>query len=144
MTKRLAVLVCLLGITSASIPAHANSTTKKITLACSSFAPNVITGAVTVALCEASPASDCSGATFECPALACDSSGASADLSTTIFCAAPFKVDAVTYDESYTDDVESVLSSGTSSGTHTLGKGKIGFVSTQLSGSGDKVIIEVK
>lgn len=145
MIKRLAILICLLGITLGSVSAYASPTNKKITAECTSTAPDVITSSVSVTLCAAAPL-PCSAATIACPALSCDSSGVTAPSSTTVSCAAPFKVDAVSWSQSYVDYDGSgnILSAGGAAGAAVLSKGQFGFVNTQTATSGDSVTLKVK
>lgn len=72
MTKRLVVLVCLLGLTSVALPAYAASA--KIILTCSSLAGDLVTGSATVSLCSDSLCSEI----VSCAPVQCDSSGVSA------------------------------------------------------------------
>jgi hypothetical protein len=68
MSRSLSVLICVLGIAVASIPAYASPTSKKVTFTCNSFAPNVITATATVTLCDDTPGPNwCTGQTFVCP-----------------------------------------------------------------------------
>ncbi len=143
MTRSLSVVVCLLSIAIASTPAYAGSH-KRVSLTCNSFAPNVITGDATLYLCEDMACTT----TQQCDPLNCDSSGATAPAKVTIACVAPFDPVAAEADESYVDDANGPLAAVTQSFTVTgpLVKGKVQFVSTQVSMNkdGDTVILEVK
>jgi hypothetical protein len=140
MNKRLAVLVCLLGMVFVSMPAYANPKDKKITLTCGSIAPDTISAHATVTLCEAASAT-CGGQMSACPTVSCDSGG---DASVTISCSAPFKVDAVSFTENYTDSDGSF---GSAMGTRLLPNGgKAMVLSVQVSGkdTGDTAVLEIK
>ncbi len=135
----------LLLVLGGSFSAYPSPTTKKITLDCSSIAPNVITGGATVSLCAASPLAACSGQTVLCGAISCDSSGAIAFPSNTISCDAPFKAAGVSFSETFADHdgTGAVIAAGGNSGASTLQKGRVGFTSVQASGS-DSVTLTVK
>jgi hypothetical protein len=125
MNKVLVVTCCLLGLAVGSVPAYAGST--KITLDCSAVAPDVMTGNATVTLCDAS-AFPCTAQTVVCPAVACDSSEATANQSTTISCAAPFKVSAAGYSFAFADydGTGAIIAANGGNGTLTLNNGKGG------------------
>ncbi len=148
MNKILTVSCCLLGLAVACVPAYASPTRKKITLDCSSAAPDIITGNATVTLCGSSPTGVCGGDMYVCPStpVYCDSSGTTAPISTTVQCTAPFKVDGMTatigfidYDGSISSTTI-ITSGGSSPGSTLSGKG---FVTTTGSGS-DTVSLTVK
>ena len=136
MTKKVLVFSCLLGLI-ASLPANASPTNKKITLTCSSAA-NVITGTATVTVCDAAPVV-CTGQTYLCGSVSCDSSGSSTNPTNTIACSAPFRVDGVSYNVSY---VDSNGSSGLITGSTVLPNGS-GYSVTTGAGS-DTVTLKIK
>src|SRR5450759_354267 len=110
MAKLLSIISCVLALAAVTNPAQASPATK-ITLTCSSLAPNTITGDATITLCAASGAIICQAAIATCPVVQCDSSGVKFDPSTTISCAAPFKVEAILFNpfEYFEYDVNGVL-----------------------------------
>ncbi len=144
MTKRI-LCFSLLMVLGGSFSAYSSPTDKKITLACSSVAPNVITGNTTVSLCAASALVACSGQTVLCGNISCDSSGVIAFPTDTIFCKAPFKIAGVSFSETFADEdgTGAVIAAGGTSGASTLQKGGVGFTSVQASGS-DTVTLTVK
>lgn len=111
----------LFGLALASVPAYAGSA--KITLDCGAVAPDVMTGNATVTLCEASTI-PCTGQTAACSAVACDSSGATVNQSTTMSCAAPFNVSAASYSLAFTDYDGSggIIAGAATNGTLIMGK----------------------
>lgn len=148
MKKLLTVSSCVLGLVLACIPAYASPTSKKITLDCSSVAPDIITGNATVTLCGSSTTGVCGGLTFTCPStpVYCDSSGATAPISTTVGCIAPFRVDAMSATIGFIDYAGSISSTtiidtGGSSPASTL-SGR-GFTTTDGYNS-DTVTLTVK
>jgi hypothetical protein len=125
-------IACLLVLSASfCVAAYASPKDEKITLACSAFAPDIITGSATVTLC-ADPAC---GQTVSCPAMYCDSSGINTTPSTTLSCSATFKVTAITYTMNYQDtDIQtgnSIVCSGSISGGPTLlQKGSVAFANS--------------
>ena len=145
MSKILAISCCLLGFAIACVPAFASPTNKKITVACSSVAPNDITcSADTVALCASAPV-PCKGQTFPCPDMLCDSSGASAPPSTTISCTAPFKAVAIEFNVSWAEAGATPPGIGFFT-QNSLNKGKVGFSLTTgpTSPATDSVTFTIK
>jgi hypothetical protein len=142
MIKKITLIGCVLGALTAWGPAYAKNTRVHVTLDCSSLGSNVITGYAAVTLCDPSDAA-CGGASVLCPPLHCDSSSVSAPPSAKITCVAPYPVATVNFSESFVDTSSPPASqtSGSSSGTKTLAKGKVGFVSTQTAGNGDTVTL---
>jgi len=139
VTKKVIMLSCILGLTSA-LPAHASPTNKEITISCSSVAPDVITGSVAVTL------NDSAGNSFACGILACDSSGSIGPPPTnSASCTPRFRVHDMTYTLSYIDTDNSTNPAGSVSGTGIILKGS-GF-STQAGPTihpADTVTLDVK
>lgn len=98
MNKILIVFLCVLGLAVAGMPAYANPTSKKITLTCSSVAPDNVKGSATVQLCETTNCGSVAGDnSVTCPPIPCDTLGT---ISSTVLCdtaatTTPFRVGAL-------------------------------------------------
>lgn len=150
MNKVVIALGCLLGLAAACIPAYANPTDKKITLTCSSLAPDNVKGSATVTLCETTNCGNTLGDdSITCPQVMCDTAGT---ISVTSVCSTdsagtPFKVGAVSVNVCYQQDEEQQGATctphpGNGGGTAITGKGFATAVAP--GGDSDTVSLTVK
>ncbi|GEM_PF-6839445 len=142
--KNILSLACLLLVLAClCASADASPKDRKITVACSALAPDIITGSAIVTACADST---CATQTVSCPQIYCDSSAITAPSTTTESCPTQFKVTAIMYNLSYVDtDVNgnTIISSGEVGATSTLQKGSVGFANSIGYGN-DTVTLTVK
>ena len=137
MIKRVLMLACLIGVT-ASLPAYASPTKKKVTVTCTSVAPATIYGIGTAIF------SDSTGDTFSCP-LVCDNSGSpGVPVSNSTDCVLSFRDQYLAYTLYYQyTDANGVVSDATSTGAPVSLNGS-GFTTQNGPGGGDAVTLKVK
>ena len=104
MNKRIAILCVLAILASAGAPAFASSPNKKVSLDCSAGAGNEITVTATLTLCAGFDGTNCTGQTFDCAALSCDSSGLSAPVSASETCRPGFRSEGFFVSASWNDN----------------------------------------
>jgi hypothetical protein len=140
MTNKVLLLACLIGVT-ASLPAYASPTKKKITLTCDSPVGNTITGQATVTFDD--PTSD---STYTCStSLDCDSTSSSGvPHSKTADCPLPFRSNELgAFSLSFQDGPLSGKTGLTSGPIIVKGRG-MSFWDGPDDGSGDTVTLTVK